>query len=306
MSESLFRRLCVAHPESLQSLTYQYRMNGDVMALCNALVYSGRLRCGNPLVEQHCLVLPNLGAIPDSIERPSETRTGNVVGGMDNGGTEHCCDRNDGVGQCHSNPPPGGRESWLRDVLNPDRRVIFLDTDGIAVVGEGHQCHQQERPFVGLETRAAGGGRRDAARGSLVNEVECALVRLLVWGLAKAGLDLGEAGVICPYRSQVHLLQSQMGEAFPSVEINTIDKYQGRDKQVVVVSFVRSNPEGAVGELLRDWRRLNVALSRAKGKLVLVGSLQTLARCSILFSLVDILKARDWVYSLPPKAHLAY
>ena len=76
--------------------------------------------------------------------------------------------------------------------------------------------------------------------------------------------------------------------------------------QVIVASFVRSNAEGTVGHLLRDWRRLNVALSRAKRKLVLVGSLRTLSSCAILSSLAGILKTRGWVYPLPQGAHRVY
>lgn len=61
-----------------------------------------------------------------------------------------------------------------------------------------------------------------------------------------------------------------------AVEIMTIDKCQGRDKAVLLLSFVRSNPRGAVGTLLADWQRLNVALTRAKVKLLMVGSARTL------------------------------
>ncbi|CAM9411337.1 unnamed protein product, partial [Discosporangium mesarthrocarpum] len=143
-------------------------------------------------------------------------------------------------------------------------------------------------------------------RASLVNLIESQLVRILIWGLASAGVNLGYVGVICPFRSQVRLLQAELRPLFPEVEVNTIDKYQGRDKQVIVVSFVRSNPEGAVGELLRDWRRLNVALSRAKAKLILLGSLWTLSQCSILSSMAGFLTGRGWVYALPPHAHEMY
>lgn len=105
---------------------------------------------------------------------------------------------------------------------------------------------------------------------------------------------------------QVQLLQAELKPSYPSLEVNTIDKYQGRDKRVIVVSFVRSNAEGTVGHLLRDWRRLNVALSRAKHKLLLVGSLRTLSSCAILNSLAGILETRGWVYPLPPGAHRTY
>ena len=48
------------------------------------------------------------------------------------------------------------------------------------------------------------------------------------------------------------------------VEVSTVDKYQGRDKECIIVSLVRSNTERRIGSLLRDWRRINVAFTRAK------------------------------------------
>lgn len=52
------------------------------------------------------------------------------------------------------------------------------------------------------------------------------------------------------------------------VEISTVDKYQGRDKEMIILSLVRSNMEGHVGKLIKDWRRINVAFTRAKSKLI--------------------------------------
>ena len=64
---------------------------------------------------------------------------------------------------------------------------------------------------------------------------------------------------------------------FSSLELKTIDKYQGRDKACLLVSTVASNAEGALGFLHEDQRRVNVLLSRAKHKLIFVGSASTLA-----------------------------
>ena len=61
------------------------------------------------------------------------------------------------------------------------------------------------------------------------------------------------------------------------MELSTIDRYQGRDKQAIVLSFVRSNQSGKAGRLLNDLRRVNVALTRAKSKLVMIGSFSTLS-----------------------------
>ena len=56
------------------------------------------------------------------------------------------------------------------------------------------------------------------------------------------------------------------------LEVSTVDKFQGRDKDCIIVSLVRTNCGNHIGGLLRDWRRVNVAFTRAKKKLILVGS----------------------------------
>ena len=71
------------------------------------------------------------------------------------------------------------------------------------------------------------------------------------------------------------------------LEVSTIDKYQGRDKETIILSMARSNDAGKTGRLLEDKRRLNVAFSRTKMKLIIIGSYKTLfvgslVVCSIL------------------------
>ena len=77
-------------------------------------------------------------------------------------------------------------------------------------------------------------------------------------------------GVISPYREQVHRLQ----RALP-VDAATVDGYQGQERDLIVVSTVRSNATGQVG-FLSDHRRLNVAISRARFGTVVVGCAATL------------------------------
>lgn len=78
-----------------------------------------------------------------------------------------------------------------------------------------------------------------------------------------------------------------------------MDKYQGRDKACIIVSLVRNNEHSNVGDLLRDWRRVNVAVTRAKQKLILIGSLMTLKGSLLLQELFDLLELKDWVQVLP-------
>lgn len=96
--------------------------------------------------------------------------------------------------------------------------------------------------------------------------------------LLDAGLAPECVAVITPYSAQVKLLQQLLSQdARGQVEVKSVDGFQGREKEVVVFSAVRASTRGGVG-FLADTRRLNVALTRAKRGLVVVGSASTLQR----------------------------
>ena len=85
--------------------------------------------------------------------------------------------------------------------------------------------------------------------------------------------------------------------------MHTADKFQGRDKDVVILSLVRSNEAKCVGELLKDWRRINVALTRAKTKLLVVGSGETMRGDGLLGKFLDVVGGlRGGVMDLPKGA----
>ena len=85
------------------------------------------------------------------------------------------------------------------------------------------------------------------------------------------------------------------GASTAAVELHTADRFQGRDKEVVLVSCVRSNEAGVVGDLLKDRRRVNVALTRARSKLIIVGSEKTLCGNELLRDIVGLCRGRGWV-----------
>ena len=90
-------------------------------------------------------------------------------------------------------------------------------------------------------------------------------------------------GLISPYKGQVRLLRHLLKhDSFwkplrSLITINTVDGFQGQERDIIVVSMVRSNEEGQVG-FLRDLRRMNVAITRARMKLIIVGDSHTLCR----------------------------
>ena len=85
--------------------------------------------------------------------------------------------------------------------------------------------------------------------------------------------------LIVPYAAQVRLLREKslatLGPAHP-LEIDTVDGFQGREKEAVLISLVRSNTSNEIG-FLADTRRMNVALTRARRRLVIVGDSATIA-----------------------------
>ena len=168
-------------------------------------------------------------------------------------------------------------DSWLLHALDPSRPVVFLDTD------------QLPAP----ETRS----------DHLVsNEREALLVQQLTGAFLRGGVAATCIGVISPYRHQLKLITQMLRSLGQDIELNTVDKYQGRDKPCIVVSLVRSNDHAHVGDLLKDWRRVNVAVTRAKRKLVLIGSVKTLRGSLLLQELFDLLEARGWIHAIPKGA----
>ena len=99
-----------------------------------------------------------------------------------------------------------------------------------------------------------------------------------------SGIDESDIGVITPFRNQAALIRRYMAD-YPGIEVKTIDKYQGSEKDVIVISFSQSR--SGILPILQDERRLNVAVTRAKKKLVVVGNLRTLRKSRFIEKLID-------------------
>jgi superfamily I DNA and/or RNA helicase len=92
-----------------------------------------------------------------------------------------------------------------------------------------------------------------------------------------------DVGIISPYRAQVQYLRRLLmkREYFKPfrrlISVNTVDGFQGQERDIIVISLVRSNDEGQIG-FLRDLRRMNVAITRARMKLIILGNAPTMTR----------------------------
>jgi superfamily I DNA and/or RNA helicase len=130
-------------------------------------------------------------------------------------------------------------------------------------------------PVLFLDTAGASWDEEKEPDGeSRLNPQEASLAAKKVRGLLEAGVRPEEIAVIAPYSAQVRRLRQEL--AIPGLEIDSVDGFQGREKEAVVLSLVRSNPEGEIG-FLADVRRINVALTRARRKLIVIGDSATLS-----------------------------
>jgi len=151
-----------------------------------------------------------------------------------------------------------------------------------------HLLFAGDTPLNFIDT--AGCGFEEKLEGtSTTNPEEAAFVfkhlHLLVKELEKyyTGANFPSIAVISPYKEQIRLLKEQLDD-HPTVSVhsdkiavNTIDSFQGQERDVVYLSMTRSNNEGDIG-FLSDIRRMNVAMTRARKKLVVIGDSSTLSR----------------------------
>ena len=92
-----------------------------------------------------------------------------------------------------------------------------------------------------------------------------------------------DVGIISPYRAQVQYLRQQIKKRpffflyRSHISINTVDGFQGQERDIILISLVRANAEGQIG-FLRDLRRMNVAITRARMKLIILGDTSTLTQ----------------------------
>lgn len=180
--------------------------------------------------------------------------------------------------------PPEVKNStsdWLAWILKEENKVLFLDTDEIP---EAIEQNKDDR---------------------ILNYTEGDLIHTIVEALCTCGVPESSIGVLTVYRAQLRLLNSMLSSR-RDVEKLTADRFQGRDKDCVVISLVRSNSANQIGELLQDWRRINVAFTRAKSKLIIIGSRKTLISADALNHFFDIMQNNNWIHKLPKNAHKAY
>ncbi len=152
---------------------------------------------------------------------------------------------------------------------------------------------ETEEALLFLDTAGAGFEEQlEPGSHSRFNPEEAELLIRKLNKLLQLGVAPETVAVISPYSAQVRLLASKIHAK--GVEVDSVDGFQGREKEVVLVSLVRSNVEGELG-FLGDTRRMNVAMTRARRKLIVIGDSGTLGSLAFYQSFMqyaDSIKAR--------------
>ena len=142
-------------------------------------------------------------------------------------------------------------EITINDIMesgHDEEAMLFIDTSD---VDDNHEMHLKDSK-------------------SIVNELEADISVSIARDYLNAGISEDDIGIISPYADQVKIIQENT-----PVEVKTVDGFQGREKEIIIISTVRSNENGNIG-FLNDLRRLNVAITRAKRKLIIIGNKDTL------------------------------
>ncbi|HII66580.1 MAG TPA: IGHMBP2 family helicase, partial [Thermococcaceae archaeon] len=148
---------------------------------------------------------------------------------------------------------------------------------------------KREEPLIFVDTsnRTDKWERQRKGSTSRENPLEALLVREIVERLLRMGVKKEWIGIITPYDDQVDSIRSIIQD--DEIEIHTVDGYQGREKEIIILSLVRSNKKGELGFLM-DLRRLNVSITRAKRKLVVIGDSETLVNHETYKRLIHFVK----------------
>ena len=277
LSRSLFERLALAAPRvpSIQfgCLTIQYRMHPALRAFPSSQFYQGLLEDGVSAADR---VPPR--AFPSPTRRPApEVSAAAGVGEHRHGaqlGEGGCAASRDGASAATGSVHDAAAAPASAVATSPSARspLAFFDL----------QWGHEER------------GRHGESK---LNRLEARCIAKVAQALL-ADVAASDLGVITPYRAQAAEIRRRLRAdgISPEVEVNTVDGFQGREKDAILFSAVRSNAKGRVG-FLGDARRLNVGLTRARRALFVVGNQRTLSQDPNWGAFLAHCKANDRIVS---------
>ncbi|MGC9780414.1 MAG: hypothetical protein HZR80_14300 [Candidatus Heimdallarchaeota archaeon] len=160
------------------------------------------------------------------------------------------------------------RSELINTLFEPNKPVILVNTEKDKEAIEGIQ-------EVDIQTES----RFNIRESKIIAKV---LAEFLGAYNKKSQIEIAkEIGVISPYRHQNNLIYGKLRarnlpeEVIEQIRVDTVDRFQGDEREIIILSLTNSNDLNIIGQLHRDWRRMNVSISRAKAKLIIVGNRRT-------------------------------
>ncbi|WP_103915362.1 AAA domain-containing protein [Xylanibacter ruminicola] len=187
----------------------------------------------------------------------------------------------------YGNQVESAPEVKYRSILDLDIPITWIDTSQFGIPEESGVSFKEQ--FVGENY-----GRINKAEAELtLLALENYLRKIGKGRILEERLDVG---IISPYRAQVQYLRRLLKKKEwvrpyrQLVSVNTVDGFQGQERDIVLISLVRANDEGQIG-FLRDLRRMNVAMTRARMKLIILGDASTMTRHPFYKKLYEYIEA---------------
>ncbi|MBD3190764.1 MAG: AAA family ATPase [Candidatus Heimdallarchaeota archaeon] len=170
---------------------------------------------------------------------------------------------------------PKTRESQqmelIQKILQSKFPVVFINTENDSLATEGIE-------EIDIQTESRFNIREGEIIAFIISKFLIPYFKKDQKAIAK------QIGVISPYRRQNNLIYSELyatsldKEIIDEIRVDTVDRFQGDEREIIILSLTNSNKDKIIGPLHRDWRRMNVSISRAKAKLIIIGNQKTFVK----------------------------
>lgn len=193
-------------------------------------------------------------------------------------------------------------------IMTYPSRILYNGQLKAAEQVKDWRIYAEDKPVMFIDT--AGAGYDEQVEETAISNKEEALflyshLLTTINAMQQKGLltDMPSIGVITPYRQQsiflkqLLLTDATLGTLNPAIQVHTIDSFQGQEKDIIYISLVRSNSAQQIG-FLGDIRRLNVAMTRAKKKLVVIGDSATIGEHDFYKGFLDYVSELDAYHSV--------
>ena len=194
----------------------------------------------------------------------------------------------------YGNQVESAPEVKYRSILDLDIPMSWIDTSQFDIPDATDSPDNPTIPLFREEFVGESFGRINKAEAQLtLLTLETYFQKIGKQRILDERLDVG---IISPYRAQVQYLRrllkkQEFFKPYRSlISVNTVDGFQGQERDIILISLVRANDEGQIG-FLRDLRRMNVAITRARMKLIILGDASTMTRHPFYKRLYDYIEA---------------